>query len=88
VADIERHYREQLHAYGWVLEDHGDTSHWAWSAWQFTDSRGDPWTGLLIVMQPRDQTEMRQLFLQAVAASSGPRQTDSGSWTRFGSQRP
>jgi hypothetical protein len=69
---VEEHYRGQLANAGWRLIDHGATDRCAWSAWDFTGERNVAWTGLLIVIQPEGQAEMRQVSLTASAAYGGP----------------
>jgi hypothetical protein len=72
VDEVERHYREQLVAAGWRLNEHAASGRWAWSAWDFTDERGDAWTGLLTVAEPQGQASVRHVALLALSARGGP----------------
>jgi hypothetical protein len=71
VDAIESHYREQLIAAGWRLSEHAASGRWAWSAWDFLDQRGDPWTGLLTVAEPQGQASVRHVTLLALSARGG-----------------
>lgn len=82
VDAIEQHYREQLTAAGWRLGEYGASGRWAWSTWDFTGDRQEPWTGLLTVVEPPGATGVRGVTLQA---STGPfAGQGGGSFTRFG----
>jgi hypothetical protein len=71
VDAVENHYRQQLAAAGWQLSEHAASGRWAWSAWDFTDERGDPWTGLLTVAEPHGQPNVRHVTLMALSARGG-----------------
>jgi hypothetical protein len=71
VDAVERHYREQLATAGWRLSEHAASRRWAWSAWDFMDDRGQPWTGLLTVGEPQGQTNVRHVTLVALSARGG-----------------
>lgn len=83
VAAVESHYREQLAAAGWRVSEHAASGRWAWSTWDFTDERGDPWTGLLTVVEPQGQPNVHHVTLIALSARGGAE--SSATYTLMGS---
>ncbi len=48
-AELAAHYSQQLQAAGWERTSESQTDALAWSVWQFSDERGRPWVGTLLV---------------------------------------
>ncbi len=50
-AELAAHYSQQLQAAGWEQTSESQTDAVAWSVWQFSDERGRPWVGTLLVAE-------------------------------------
>jgi uncharacterized protein len=50
-AELAAHYSQQLQAAGWQQTGESQTDAVAWSVWQFSDERGRPWVGTLLVAE-------------------------------------
>ncbi len=58
-AELAAHYSQQLQAVGWERTSESQTDALAWSVWQFSDERGRPWVGTLLVAErPAQQSAL------------------------------
>ena len=93
VPAIGAHYQAQLERAGWTGRGNGTSGPIAWSAWDFKDEAGEPWTAVFTAVQRPDVPRRFHLWLRADYAGSNPegrgasrllgQQVHTG-WTTYG----
>ncbi|MEI2688621.1 MAG: SIMPL domain-containing protein [Anaerolineae bacterium] len=63
-AELAAHYSQQLQAAGWEQTSESQTDAVDWSVWQFSDERGRPWVGTLLVAERPAQKNALLVQLQ------------------------
>ena len=72
LAEIARHFNEQLQAAGWAVQAEQAEQHTAWSAWQFSDDQHQIWQGLLLIFFVPTSPHRLLLMLRADRSAEMP----------------
>lgn len=62
-GELLEHFASQLEDFGWVRKGHGVYDPAAWAGWGFEGGDGQPWLGLLMIIQADDDREVKLVNL-------------------------